>query len=241
MFRIGVCDDEAFYREDLYKRINHYFKDKDLEIEVRVYESGAELLKDNERRAFDLVFLDIEMSGMDGMETGVEIRMLNAETLLFFVTSHPSYVRQAFQLNAFQYLRKPVEDRVFDEEMGRVMETYRRTQANFRVKWNGQEYLIKVSDITYVETDKQHCVFIHTTTENHKMAAKLNTLEEELAPYGFLRIHRGYLINMAYVCGKKKQEIKIQKKPELWLPISRDKAKTVDTALARFRKQVIIK
>lgn len=198
MFWIGICDDEAFYREDLYKRINHYFKDKDLEIEVRVYESGAELLKDNEQRAFDLVFLDIEMPGMDGMTVGKALRKTTPELFLFFVTSHGNFVSEAFRLNASQYLQKPIRDIEFEGDIERVLKQYYLRKKAYNFEYKGVKKSIPIFKIIYFESSYWN-VYIHTEKESYKIVGQLDNEEKKLKYYYFVRIHQSFLVNMSYI------------------------------------------
>ena len=239
MFRIGVCDDEAYSREDLEKQLTAYFKSHEQKVEICLFEKGGDFLKDAGEKHFNLVFLDIEMEGPDaGMTAAESLQAISPDTLIVFVTSHSEYVYRSYRIKTFQYLTKPINQKLLIEEIDRAVNCIKEQNSRYEIGWNGKKYFIPIKEICYVETDKGHNVVIHTLKGNYITKRRLNYVEDDLKPYGFLRIHRSVLINMAFICGKRNKEICIQKKPEeIWLSISRDRQKTVDAAYISWRRK----
>ena len=116
---------------------------------------------------------------------------------------------------------------------------YIKTQKScYEIDWNGKKYFVPIKEIRYIETDKRHNIVIYTFGTEYKTRRRLDEVENDLKPYGFLRIHRSILINMDFICGKRDKEICIQKKPEeIWLSVSRDRQKTVDTTYISWRRK----
>lgn len=198
MFRIGVCDDEAYFRQDLEKRLEAYFKEKPFEPEIHIFEKGQALLDEAEKSPFDLVFLDIEMPDMDGIALGKHLKAIVEDTLLIYVTSYDAYISQALRLDIFQYLKKPLDDHFFQEEMGRALAQYALKKQEYNFKYNGVRMSIPITRIVYLESQRWN-VIIHTEDENFKIASKLGEEEKRLTTHGFIRIHQSYLLNMQYI------------------------------------------
>lgn len=198
MFRIGVCDDEAYFREDLEKRLTVYFKDKPLEPEILFFEKGQALLDEAEQSPFDLVFLDIEMPDMKGVMVGEKLREMDNAVFLIFVTSHHKFISQAMQLGIFQYLIKPVEDTFFEEEINRMITQYMFRKREYTATYKGVRQNIPISEIIYLES-RYWNVVIHTKDKEYISVRKLGEEEKRLLPYGFVRIHQSYLVNMACI------------------------------------------
>lgn len=239
MFRIGICDDEVYFRQVLEKQLMTYLKFYEQKAEVCLFENGSDFLKAAGDQAFNLVFLDIEMEAEEtGIKVAESLQKESPDTLVIFVTSHSEYVPRSFRVNAFQYLTKPVKTELITEEIERAMRYIKTQRSRYEIDWNGKQYFIPIKEIRYVETDKGHNVVVHTFEENYKTKRRLNDVEDDLKPYGFLRIHRSVLINMNFICGKRDKEICIQKKPEeIWLSVSRDRQKTVDAAYISWRRK----
>lgn len=113
MFRIGVCDDEAYFRQDIEKRLEAYFKEKPFKPEIHIFEKGQALLEEAAQKPFDLVFLDIEMPVMDGITLGEKLRSIDKAVFLIYVTSHQEFISQAMRLEISQFLIKPLEEIFF--------------------------------------------------------------------------------------------------------------------------------
>ncbi len=239
MFRIGVCDDEAYFRQDIEKHLVAYFKSHEQKAEISLFENGSDFLRSVEKQDFNLVFLDIEMEGEDsGIKAAESLQKANPDTLVIFVTSHSEYVHKSFRINAFQYLTKPVKSELITEEIDRAMNYIKTQKSCYEIDWNGKKYFVPIKEIRYIETDKRHNIVIYTFGTEYKTRRRLDEVENDLKPYGFFRIHRSILINMDFICGKRDKEICIQKKPEeIWLSVSRDRQKTVDTTYISWRRK----
>lgn len=198
MFRIGVCDDEAYFRQDIEKRLEAYFKEKPFKPEICAFEKGQALLEEAEKKLFDLVFLDIEMPDMDGVTVGKKLREIKPDIFLIFVTSHHQYVRQAFRLDAFQYLEKPLNDVDFKQEIDRMITESILRKQNYVLEYKGVKTKISISKIIYIESTGWK-VIVHTKDEDYKIVGKIGEEEKRLLPYGFVRIHQSYLVNMACI------------------------------------------
>ncbi|VYT98838.1 Sensory transduction protein LytR [Eubacterium limosum] len=228
MFRIGVCDDEAYFRQDIEKRLEAYFKKKPFKPEIHIFEKGQELLEEAEKSHFDLVFLDIEMPDVSGVTVGKRLREIKPDIFLIFVTSHHQYVRQAFRLDAFQYFEKPLNDVDFKQEMDRMITESILRKQDYVLEYKGVKTKIPILKIIYLESTGWN-VIVHTKDENYKIVGKLGEEEKRLAAYSFIRVHQSYLVNMQYITRFFSDKVFLQGLDEP-LPVSRKYKETAKKA-----------
>ncbi len=194
---IAIVDDEEVIRHQIHGLI----KKQDPAFHVSDFAKGEELLMAG--RDFDIIFLDIQMDGMGGIAAARNLRQRNADAVLVFITGMKEYVFEAFDVSAFHYLLKPVEEQKFMEVLGRaVKEAGKRKEQKERqifIRTKNQGYTLNLSSILYVESRGKK-VEIHTTDMEGiiESYATMEELEGQLGG-GFYRCHRGYLVNMAHI------------------------------------------
>lgn len=207
--RIVICEDEKETRGYLSRLIREQADSftKKCACEIREYASATECLSD--KRRIDLLFLDIELQapggGMDGMELARQIRQQEREIqpLIIFVTGYDSYVYDAFDVDAFQYLVKPVEEEKFARVFKRALERiaaggdHRKKAQTITLKTAGTSRTLPLDQILYIESSN-HKAVLHLTDGEFACYAKIKDLEEELRDC-FFRIHKGYLVNLSYI------------------------------------------
>ena len=192
---IAICDDEEIIREQIKELIEKEIPG----ICVGLYETGDALLAAGKQ--FDIVFLDIQMEGTDGIETAKRLRQREEDTILIFITGIREYVFQAFDVAAFHYLLKPIEADKFREVFWRAGRELEKRKSKRRetvfIKTRNRSFSLEKDSILYIESRGKK-VEIHTTGETIEVYASMNEMEGQLGD-GFFRCHRGYLVNMAYV------------------------------------------
>mgnify|MGYP001074635037 CR=1 FL=1 len=216
--KIAVCDDEKNIRSYLVSLI----KKQDRECSITEYASADEYLSDG--REYDLVFLDIEMESshtdMDGMGLAGYIRNMEVrkQPIIIFVTGYEKYVYDAFDVGAFQYLVKPVDEQKFAEVFERavrIVSEAERRKKKLVLRYGSERKVIPLSDIYYMES-RNHTIVLCLKSGTMEYAAKMGDLEEELAGQ-FYRIHRGYLINLFHVEGYNRTEVRMANGDKLLL------------------------
>lgn len=236
MMRIAICDDEKNFRIKIASYLQPYRKENPMEI--LVFNTGKDLVKSYEDKiSFDLIFLDIGMDYINGIETGEMIRKKDENVMIIFITSYNHFVKEAFRLGAFQYLEKPVDQKVFNFEFERAYKIWSKKNKRFIVKWQAEEFPVKVKDIIYIEYLKRH-LYIHTNTQIYKMVQKLNAVEEELIAMDFLRIHQSFLVNMAYIKGFKGTTIAINEPAAEILKMSKNLCAKARQGYIEYRNRV---
>lgn len=209
--KIAVCDDEQYIRSYLISLIQK----QQFETEITEYASAAAYLSDTAE--YDLLFLDIELAGSDkgnrinGMELARNIRAAEgcSQPLIIFVTGYESYVYDAFDVDAFQYLLKPIDEQKFAEVFRRAAERLtakaQQQQKKLVIQYAGTSRVLPLSDIYYMES-QGHKIVLHLRDTTLEYYAKLGELEQALQGQ-FCRIHKGFLVNLAYVEGYGKAEV----------------------------------
>ena len=189
--KIAVCDDS---REDrdvlraLLEACGHEF-------EIREYGSGAELYADmGYVRECGIVFLDINMEGMDGLEAAGRIKAECPKVHIVLVTAYVNYALDGYKVKASRFLLKDDLEQTLPECVEDILREERVVEFGF-VEGNVR---LRVDDIIYIETSKHKNVFC-TAGETYSIYKKMDELEAELAGMGFVRIHQSFLINMRYI------------------------------------------
>lgn len=213
--RIAVCDDEKEVQMLLSGKIKGLYP----EDSVVCYGSGEELLRAGE--AFDILLLDIQLAGRNGMETAAELRKKNRDTILIFITALEEYVFQAFDVGAFHYLVKPFTDEKFEAVLAAAVEQCRNRGGMERVqetapeeryiviKTGGVRTRILIKDIVYAEVFNRK-VLIHSMHGDIEYYGKLSDLEKQLGE-DFFRAHRANLVHFKYVEKYNVSEIWLEK------------------------------
>ncbi len=195
--QIAICDDEREIRELLRDKVRKAYP----EAEIYAYETGENFLTAGCHP--DILFLDIQMQGRDGMEIAREFRKNNKGTILIFVTAMEEYVFQAFDVGAFHYLVKPFTDEKFYEVLTNAVNRLEeknsgeKTQRYMMIHSGGSHIRILLDDIVYAEIFNRK-VMLHMQDGDVEYYGKLSELEKLLGE-DFFRPHRAYLIHFKYV------------------------------------------
>lgn len=207
--KIAICDDEQALCETLRQKIERHCKNSGITCQIYVFDSGNELLSLPEEKIPDILFLDIQMPGKNGMQTARELRSQNRDMILIFVTALSEYVYEAFDVNAFHYLIKPFEDEKLREVLDRALQqcekqaedpvkTEKQDQPRaILVKQGGLSTKVPLSDIVYAEVFNRK-IMLHTINGDIEYYGKLTDLSEQTGA-DFYRTHRAYLVNLKYV------------------------------------------
>ena len=199
MIKIAVCDDEEIFRQDLERLLEAYFSAKTKNYSIDYYTLGEDLLKADYTQ-YDIFCLDVEINGgMNGIELAKKIRQKNLRADIIFTTSHPEEAHYAFEVNALRYLLKPIQQEAFYKTLDLVLRRRKERAAKLVKLCQGQRFLqLPFSDVLYFETlDRK--LKVHTTQKAYIVDNKINEVEKLLEDKCFFRIHKSYLINMAYV------------------------------------------
>ena len=219
MIKIAICDDEANIRAYLISLI----RAQSCPCEIMEYASAGDCLADTQE--IDLLFLDIELntdrSGLDGMALARKIReqVTEIQPVIIFVTGYERYVFDAFDVGAFQYLLKPVDEekfaKVFSRAVAQIGTAREKPGRVLTLQSANTSKTVPLDSIYYIESSN-HKVELHLKNGEFACYAKIGDLELELQDQ-FFRIHKGYLVNLAYVAGYSKRSVTLTNGEELLL------------------------
>lgn len=186
-----MVDDEKAIREHICRLI----KRQKPESRIKVYATGEELLASG--AFFDIVFLDVRMGGMNGIETARRLRERQEDTVLIFITGIREYVFDALDLYAFQYLLKPVDEKKFAKVLDRAGKEAAKKKEKREIFIKAKNLMLSEADILYIESRGKK-VEMHTVRESIEIYGSMEELGGQLGE-GFYRCHRAYIVNMAHI------------------------------------------
>ena len=198
---IAICDDEEFYRKKIQKLLEDYLKERGLSYEIQLFSSGEEFLKESENKVkFDIVFMDINMSRLDGIQTAMQMRSFHSHTYIVLITAFIHYALEGYKVNAVRYIMKDTLDTTMGECMDAILQKMQLKQVTF--SFIEGEKRLYTDNILYVESRKHKSIFSYMDERliKYQIYERLDMIEEKLAGHGFLRIHKSYLVNMKHIC-----------------------------------------
>ena len=222
MISIAICDDSSNVLRNLEENIQDYARKNEKEIRTFSFHDGSELIENHIGR-FDIIFLDIKMPKMNGIETAKKIRENDSNVIIIFLTSLVQYALEGYDVNAANYLIKPISRKRMEMELDRWVGTLLQKEEPYICFHNDTgNYRILLKNISYIETYNRN-LLIHTAEQNIVCYWKMKDMESKIAPYGFSRNYSSYIVNLFYVENIEKNEVKLSTGERL--PISKTKKK----------------
>lgn len=230
MISIGICDDEALMRRALRTPLEQKLQLLGEDYRIFEYDSGEALMARPEAEWLDLLFLDIEMKQLSGIDTARDLRKRDTHTLLIFVTAYPDYVFQGYEVHAFHYILKPYQDAKIQhvleqalKELGKSREQY------FTLEQKSGILKIPAAKILAFSSDRRKIVLSLTDGSTLDFYGKLDTVLDGLPDY-FVRCHNRHLVNLNYVTALEKDACICGHRQ---FPVSRSCRQPLEIAFAR--------
>lgn len=196
--RIAICEDEDRDAKHLHSLI----ESSGIAAEISRFESGGAFLASRPTGRFDLIFFDIYMGGVSGIETARVLREADENCGVVFITSSPDHMPEAFDVGAEQYLKKPVQKDKLEKVLKKRLSLVARTQKTCPVNEKGKRTDVPLDHIYYVEVHNHNCL-VHTTNGmiDTGSTMTIENFEPFLTPPRFMRCHKSYIVNLSYVQG----------------------------------------
>ena len=201
--KIAICDDEATMRSTLRNHLEEYAVKRKLIFLYTDFSSGSELLASDQE--FDIIFMDYQMNGIDGLETSRRLRQKNKDVVIIFLTSYEKVVFDSFSVNTFRFLCKPIKT----DKLSSALDDYlaELDDDNFIVlKTDDDNKRINLDDIIYAEADDKYCT-ICTVNGNIDYKKTLSEFEKLLPDDKFFRSHRSYLVGFRHIASHSTTDI----------------------------------
>ncbi len=179
---IAVCDDEKIYRDKTVALIKATLGSCG-KINISLFLSGESLLDACKDVKFDLIFLDIEMQGINGLETAREIRKTNSGVMIVFLTGYSEFAVDGYEVGAFRYILKNQPDFIYKKQMASIADEYNSRHRTFEIMAKSYTTVVKLADIIYFEVLNK-TVIVHTIDGNYEYFGKLSDIEKSLTAVG---------------------------------------------------------
>lgn len=198
MFRITIVEDEEAQANRLQQGIRRYFDAKKTNYQLERYSNGALFLK-NYREPADVILMDIEMPEMNGLQTARELRKIDKDAVLIFVTRMAQFAIHGYEVNALGYMLKPVTDFALDTILKKA-EAVLLSRVSEKLVLQTKSGIVTFStrDLSYIEVQGHHLTY-HLTDREYEVYGKLSEMEERLKKCHFSRCGKAFLVNLAFV------------------------------------------
>lgn len=204
MLSIAVCDDDILDGCNIIRMVKGIMETQRTSCLIRRFASGQELLAAPE--SFDIIILDILMEELNGLQTAEYLRHQGNKSILIFITSSRDYVFDAYDVEAFQYLLKPIDEKKLKQVLDHALDKIEPQSKDFIIiSRERQKQKIVLDEVWYFE-GKGRQIHIHRKEGMVSYYEQISSLEEQLRNKGFFRCHKSYLVNLKYVEGYNRQE-----------------------------------
>lgn len=224
--KVGIVEDESAAFLNIKALLSRYEKEigaPEVVFSVQGFSSGEAFLASDD--FFDLVFMDIQMGGIDGIETALEMRKKGNKAVLIFVTDSPQYALRGYEADAFDYIVKPIVYEHLKQKLDKIVEhqilRLRRNQTKIMIRTEDEIIALTPSVITYVEIMGHHLIY-HTIDKNYNAYGSLTDVEKTLKNGNFARCNHCYLVNLEHVTSISHNQVRLG---EQSLQMSRPKRK----------------
>ena len=228
--KVAICDDNEGCIASIEKNLGRFGVKS---INCDSYRSGEELLGEYKTKGtYDLVFLDVEMGGIDGIKVGERIREIDNNVVIVFVTSYPSYAPECFGSMPFRFLVKPIDEGKFDEMFCGALKKISKRPRAYTFENNREYFRLHSDDIIFCES-VIHGVNAKTMDGDFKINKPINELEKLFKDSFLCRVHRSFIVNLAYVQKISEAEIKLRG-ADFAIPVGRSYKKQVKENYKKF-------
>lgn len=200
MIKIAIVEDEQLYAKQLHEYLRKYEKENGEVIEVTIYSDGDQIVEKYQSQ-YDIILMDIEMKFMDGMSAAEEIRKIDTEVVIIFITNMTQYAIRGYAVDALDYVLKPVSYFVLSQRLNRAIGRMRKRESKMiMVNMKGGIVRLNIANIYYIES-QGHTLILHTILGDYETSGTMKEMESKLLGMNFCRGNKGYLINLQHVDG----------------------------------------
>lgn len=228
--RIAICDDDKVFLLKLKQYLENYYKNIDVMIET--FNLGEEFIKrsENSNYNYDIIFLDIEMGHIDGIEAAKRIRKNNEDIIIIFLTSHVEFATDGYEVDAFRFLIKPIQE---SKLRVTLCDIQKKLDINKKIliKDRDRDFLLRYSDIILVEAQNVN-IRICTINDEFTIRKTLREFEKEISGLMFFKCHRSYIVNLEFVVDYDNKTITMENNERVL--ISRNKISEFKTAMMTY-------
>ena len=195
--RIAICDDNPQIIEQLTQYLNEFFRKSHLKTpHIASFSNGEALLASSTPN--DIIFLDIEMPGLDGIYVGNKLKESNPKTIIIVITSFAEYLDEAMRIQVFRYLSKPIDKLRLFRNLKDALKVYNSKNTKVAITTKEGVFSVSTSDIIFIETQMRK-VIVHTTQKDYLSTQTMQEWFNTLSEPCFFHSHRSFIVNFAHV------------------------------------------
>lgn len=225
MIKIAVVDDETDQIEQIVKIVTDFFSQRKLSVEIDEFLDGESLL--NKDYSYDIIFLDIQMDGIDGIETAGLLRKKDKKTVLIYISNYSEKMAVSFSVHPFAFIEKPVNPNKIHNNLQDYIEYIKNSNKKryflFDL-YHGGAVTIDIDSILVLEYIKNRVIQLITTDTEHLITGSISDLSEQLSKYDFISPHKSFIVNQAHITAFD-DDIQIYK--QYSVPIAKNKKKII--------------
>ena len=231
MITAAIVDDDPNIRETLQAALITDTQKRRIPVQLSVCASGSEFLTLPQEK-WDLVLMDVEMPGQNGIETARQLRRVNDRAAIIFITNYIQYALEGYEVQAFRYLLKPIDAAQFEQVVGTALdEIHHRQTAYLQLKGRSEIIRLAIDELIYAETERGH-LLLYTPGKVLECYSTMEKLEQELKQEAFFRCHSSFLVALEAVRQIEKQDVVL--KDGTRVPVSKNRKKGMKQALTNF-------
>lgn len=198
MIKIAIVEDEVLYADQLQEYLKKYEEEYRETFEISVFQDGDQIVH-HYKAEYDVILMDVEMRFMDGMSAAEEIRKMDTEVVIIFITNMPQYAVRGYEVDALDYVLKPITYFAFAQRLNRAIERIKkRTKRVISVNIKGSQIRMPIESVYYIES-QGHTLIFHGVNGEVEAPGTMKEIQEKLRDEHFFRGNKGYLINLAHV------------------------------------------
>ncbi len=198
MYHIAIVEDEAEFSAQLQEFLKQYQKEHDVPMKVSTFSDGAEILTDYQP-LYDIILLDIEMPQVNGMDAAEQIRQMDTDVVLMFITNMATYAIRGYEVGALDFVMKPINYYTFSMKFTRAIKRARqREQQQILLSLSDGVKKFGIQQIYYVEVQNR-MLHYHTDEGEYIVRGTMASVEQMLAPYPFVKCNHWYIVNLMHV------------------------------------------
>ena len=198
MYQICIVDDEDNSLNQLKEILLKFFKEKSIQVDIFSFNNPVNFIDKFIPNKYDIIFLDISMPQINGIDVGKKIREKDISTTIVFTTSLIQYALSGYEVNAFDYLLKPINYSSLALTLQRWLKLQNNNDNSLTIKYKNSFIKLDIISILYIEVI-DHKLIIHTKNEDYALRDSLDNYIEKLKNYNFSLCNRCYLVNLRYV------------------------------------------
>jgi len=210
MYHIAIVEDETEYANEIQDFLQKYQEENDVRFKISVYRDGAEIVE-NYEAIYDLILLDIEMPKLNGMEAAEKIREKDEEVVLMFITNVATYAIRGYEVGALDFVMKPVNYYTFSMKITRALKRVKqKEQHSILINLLDGVKRLEIQQIYYIEVQNR-MLHYYTTEGEYVVRGTMQSVEQALAPYSFVKCNHWYMVNLRHVREVRKNTVVVGK------------------------------